>query len=59
MRFFTLNNRRSASSEPKGTAETPPVSAEARTVAYYNTMQKSALARERRAIDSKSNSIYK
>jgi hypothetical protein len=59
MRFFTLNIRRFASSEPKVTAEIPPVSVDAQAVVYYNTIQKAALARERRAIDSKSNSIYK
>jgi hypothetical protein len=54
MRFFTLNNRKSASSEPKGTAEIPLVSVEAQVVVNYSDMQKAALAHERRAVDNKS-----
>jgi hypothetical protein len=58
MRFFPLKIGRFASSESKVTAEIPPVSVDAQAVVYYSTMQKSALARERCAIDGKSNSIY-
>lgn len=58
MRFFTLKKRSFALPEPKITAEIPIVSAEAQAAAH-STMQKAALAHERRTIDNKSNSIKK
>jgi hypothetical protein len=52
MRFFTLNNRRFASPEPQVAAEIPLVSSGAQAAVHYDTMQKAALAHERRAIDN-------
>ena len=53
MRFFILKLKpgRFVVPAPKATAEIPPVSIEARAALNYNTLQKAALTRERRAIN--------